>query len=167
MHSIRHAGRRAIRLLPCLLLAAAVAQLTACRRQLVYYDYRPTPMEGWEQGDTLHYHIDTLRHSARLAMSLGVRSSASTPYPFQTLWLVVRQHWHNPETMRCDTVECRLTSADGDVQGTGVSIYQVEQPFLTFDAPEGASADISICHIMRREMLQGITDIGVRLERAD
>ena len=71
-----------------LALMGAALLLSACRRELAYHAYRSTPMEGWEQGDTLHFHVDTLRRTGTYAMSLGVRSSASTPYPFQTLWLV-------------------------------------------------------------------------------
>lgn len=150
-----------------LAIVLAVAATASCRRQLAYHTYRPTPTEGWEQGDTLHFHIDTLRHAGRYAMSIGVRTSASTPYPFQSLFLVVREHWHAPERITCDTIECRLTDSEGDLTGTGVSIYQAEQPLHTLELGDSASADISITHIMRRELLPGITDVGLKLERAD
>lgn len=152
-----------LRLFLC--LVATLAFLTACKHTPVCYAYCSTPVEGWEKGDTLRYHVDTLRHDGLYAMSIGIRSSASTPYPYQTLWLVVRQRWHNPEREMCDTVECTLCSPDGDVTGTGVSVYQYEQPFSQMELTEGASADIRITHLMRTEMLPGISDVGVKIVR--
>ncbi len=150
-----------------LLFAIAVSTLpfTACEHKPVCFSYCSTPVEGWEKGDTLRYHVDTLRQTGHYTMSIGIRSSSATPYPFQSLWLVVRQQWHNPEQQRCDTVECTLSNADGDITGTGVSLYQYELPFTEMDLNEGASADIRITHLMRTEMLPGITDVGIKLVR--
>lgn len=139
--------------------------LAACTHRPVAYEYRSTPVEGWEPGDSLHFRIDTLRQSADYVLTLGLRSSSAVPYPFQSVWLVVTQQWHNPERTLRDTVECRLTSPDGDVEGTGVSIYQVEQPLRQLRLTEGSWADITIIHCMRREVLPGITNVGIRLER--
>lgn len=150
---------------PCLLLTAGMAfALTGCESKPLSYSYRSTPVEGWEQGDTLHFHVDSVAHAGKYRMTLGIRYSATTPYPFQSLWLVVREHWHNPESVYCDTVECKLSNADGDIKGTGVSIYQVEQYLHDRLLQEGMSADITINHIMQREMLPGITDVGLRIE---
>ena len=150
---------------PCLLITVGMAfTLAACESKPVSYSYCSTPVEGWEQGDTLHFHVDSVAHTGNYHMTLGIRYSATTPYPFQSLWLVVHEHWHHPEMTYCDTVECMLTNSDGDIKGTGVSIYQVEQYLHDRQLQEGASADISINHIMQREMLPGITDIGLRIE---
>ncbi len=156
---------KVMRSLFAFLALLAVCSFAACEHTPVCYSYCSTPVEGWEKGDTLHYHVDTIRHTGTYAMTIGIRSSASTPYPYQTLWLVVRQQWHNPETQRCDTVECTLANADGDLTGTGVSVYQYEMPFTQMTLSQGASADIRITHLMRTEMLPGITDVGIKLVR--
>ncbi len=144
---------------------ASVCLLCACGRGDAAFEYLPTPVEGWEQSDTLRFHTDTVRRGGVYELTLGVRTSQSTPYPFQTLWLVVRQQWHSPDSLRTDTVECRLATANGDDTGHGVSISQHIFPIAEFQVPEGASADITVTHFMRRELLPGITDVGVRLRR--
>lgn len=149
-------------ILLCICLSLTIM---ACRQKPAFFAFHSTPVEGWEQGDTLHFHVDSIEQTGNYHMLMGIRYSAATAYPFQSLWLVVRQHWHKPEMQRCDTVECKLTNADGDIKGTGVSIYQVEQPFMDLQLEQGATADISINHIMRREMLPGITDVGLKISR--
>lgn len=150
-----------------LLLTLTLLATAACQRRTVALAYSPTSVEGWEPGDTLTYHIDTLSRAGRYSLSLGIRTSASTPYPFQTLWLVIRQHWHAPEHITSDTLEVRLTDDMGDVNGSGVSLYEYHVPFRTYDLPAGASADITIHHVMQREMLPGVAGVGIRLERVN
>ena len=147
------------------ILLLCLATFASCRHQPSAFAYRSTSVDGWEPGDTLHFHIDSIQESGNYMLTLGIRTSASTPYPFQTLWLVVQQKWYNPATLRIDTVECRLTDEKGDIAGHGVSLYQFTQPFLTQHLQAGSSADFSIIHIMRREMLPGISSVGIKLQR--
>lgn len=146
-------------------LFALLALVAACRQQPVAFEYAPTPIEGWEPGDTLKFKIDTLRQTGTYTLDLGIRTSASTPYPFRSIWLVVRQHWHRPERVLTDTVECKLTDAKGDITGHGVSLYQYTQPLGEVQLQEGDYADFSIIHIMRREMLPGVAAVGIRLSQ--
>lgn len=148
-----------------IILLLALAALAGCQQQPSAFAYRSTSVDGWEPGDTLHFHIDSLKESGNYVLTLGIRTSASTPYPFQTLWLVVQQKWYNPDTLRIDTVECRLTDEKGDIAGHGVSLYQYTQPFLSQHLNAGASADFSIIHIMRREMIPGISSVGIKLQK--
>lgn len=139
------------------------AALCACNDQPSAYDYRSTPVEGWELGDTLKFHVDSINTTGNYQFSLGLRTSVSTPYPYQSLWLVVKQHWHNPEKEVTDTIQCILTNERGDTQGHGVSLYQYDQYIKSLSLSKGMSADISIYHIMRSEMIPGISDVGIKL----
>lgn len=148
-------------------VALMILASAACSRQPVAHEYRSTPVEGWEPGDTLKFRIDTLRESGIYRLTLGVRTSASKPYPFRSVWLVVRQHWHRPDTLLIDTVECVLTDEKGDIAGHGVSLYQYRQPLPRIKHSEGSRAELSITHIMRREMIPGISAVGFRFEREE
>lgn len=148
-----------------LLLLLCAAMMAACRHKPAAFEYCPTPVEGWEGSDTLHFRVDTIREGGTYSLSLGVRSSASLPYPFQRLYVVVRQHWHHPEALHYDTVACELVSPDGKMQGRGVSIYQYICPVGECELAEGQTGEVTVHHIMRREILPGITDVGIRIER--
>jgi len=64
-----------------------------------------------------------------------------------------------------DTLYCSLTDREGDVSGKGVSVYQYTFPVDTFQLHRGARGTITIHHIMRRNLLPGVSDVGIRLER--
>ena len=113
--------------------------VTGCKDKPLAFNYCSTPVEGWEPGDTLKFHIDTVKVAGTYRIDLGVRTSSSTPYPFQSLWLVVRQHWHNPNREMCDTVMFKLTNQRGDPNGHGVTIYQYDMPWQSHHATRNAA----------------------------
>lgn len=139
--------------------------LTACEHKPVAFQYQSTSVEGWELGDTLHFHIDSLKEAGNYQLSIGIRTSAATPYPYKSIWLVLGQHWHNPERFSRDTVECQLTNEEGEQNGYGVSLHQYDINWKQLQLPEKASADITVNHIMRLEIVQGIANVGIKLVR--
>lgn len=146
-------------------MAGLLGLWASCDNHPAAYQYCSTPIEGWEPGDTLKYKVDTLKASGVYDFSLGVRTSSSTPYPYQSLWVVVYQQWHNPEQTMVDTVKLQLTNEWGDPQGHGVTLYQFDQPWRKLPLVKGQWADIRITHIMRSEMLRGVSDVGICLQK--
>lgn len=185
-----------MRFYPLALLALLLALGGAClhdKARPVAYAYVPTPVDGWETGDTLHFTVDSLPRTAPYNVAVGLRTSAAQPFPYRSLWLVVRERWTVPALydqmadsallMRLhavraadstawhfehtDTVQLRLTDAEGDVVGEGISRFQYVFTLHTHVLPRGARADVSIFHLMRRDMLPGITDVGIMLTPTD
>ena len=120
--------------------------LVACNRHHVAkFSYRSTPVDGWESADTLIFPIDSLPADGRYALSIEARFLSQARY--------------------ADTIYCSLTDHEGDVSGKGVSVYQYSFPVDTFQLHRGARGTITIHHIMRRNLLPGVSDVGIRLER--
>lgn len=145
--------------------AVAAALLASCEERPVDYVYRSTPLGGWEPKDTLFFPTDTVRRSGRYAFSLGVRTSAA--FPFQSLWLVVKREWDRPALQRLDTVVCRLTDAAGEASERGISLNQFEIPVDTIRLDAGATGRVTVRHIMRRDLLPGVSDVGIILRAVD
>ena len=59
------------------------------QRRVETYCFRATPVDGWETTDSLVFPIDTVHQAGRYRLSIGVRTSAANPYPFQTLALSI------------------------------------------------------------------------------
>lgn len=145
----------------CFLLMALC--LAACGRKPVAYEYRATPPDGWEPGDTLRFRIDTVRHAGIYTLSIRLRTAASVRYPYQTLWLGVRQRWRNPDRVTLDTIACSLYAPDGNVTGHGVSLYQYEQDCGQLPLAVGDCGEISVFHLMSHPVLPGIREVGIRI----
>ncbi len=142
-----------------------LAAFASCERPAALYEYRSTPLEGWESADTLVFAVDSLREGGSYSLDLLLRTSTAIPYPFRKLWLVVKQSWHLPAAGRIDTLACELVNADGDICGDGVLHYRYSFPVDTLVLPEGARGRLAVFHIMRRERLKGISDVGLVLKK--
>jgi gliding motility-associated lipoprotein GldH len=137
--------------------------LTACNHHTIYSHYEPTHFEGWNRNDTLCFEVTSIGDGGRYAGDIGVRTSSL--YPFMAVTLIVEQRTRPSELERNDTLELQLTSEDGDILGQGINHYQYFLPLPLLTVPQGDTLQVRVRHHMRREVLQGITDVGITIRR--
>ena len=142
-----------------------VVLLTACTGRVIYYKYQPVPQTVWSSDKPILFNIDSVRHEGDYKFQLSIRTGSS--FPFQALWIVVEQHWTNPTTTRLDTIICPISDDRGNFTGQGISVYQQNYDIGTYTISKGSKAKIKISHIMRREQLPGVTDVGLQMVRVD
>lgn len=142
----------------------AMVGISACEQRAAVYEYRSVSPDGWEPCDTFLFPIDSLAQGDTYQLALQLRTSTTTPFPYQTLWLEVTQQWESPLLSRVDTVACRLATDEGYPCGVGVSLYQYEFPFDTLTLQQGARGYIGLRHIMRSKLLPGVSEVGLCLE---
>ena len=138
-----------------LLAAMLLLVLSACNRKLVYDRYLSTPISGWEKNDTLSYDIRPVSGTDTYDMWLG----------FTAITLIVEQHIYPKDTIVNDTVNCKLTDRHGNASGTGVNFHQYRFPVTELQLQDGDSIHIRVRHDMKREILPGISDVGISLRR--
>lgn len=144
-----------------LLVAMAACIITACNDRKVYDKYEHTPITGWEKNDTLVFDVNRAKANGTYLAELGLRINES--YPFMGLTLIVEQRIMPADTTVIDTLKCNLTDRKGNYKGTGVLYYQYEFPVAQLQLQEGDSLHICVRHDMKREILPGISDVGMKL----
>ncbi len=166
-----------------LYIIGVAALLSSCTRQTKYYHYVHTPVTGWEKNDTISFDVPPLEQEGEYGRQVDLRITGF--YPFMKLTLIVEtdcidRHQRTRQAGRArmaygarrergdvsrDTVRCTLISGDGRTTGEGVGNYQYSfsMPPRTYHV--GDSLHITIRHDMKREILPGISDVGLRLYR--
>lgn len=147
----------------CWVLALALA--SACKEHVVYHAYRAVPIDGWEQTDLLTFGLDTVQAGGTYQISVGLRTTNA--YPYQSLWLLIETQEYPSEALELDTLVCRLSDGRGHRRGSGIDTYQYRYPLTTKFLNQGQSLTFRVCHIMRREMLPGVSDVGIEVERVE
>lgn len=137
--------------------------LAGCKRQTVYNRYLPTALSGWERNDSLVFNIPPVPASGNYVEKMGLR--VSRDYPFLSLSLIVEQTNTRTRQLRRDTVECSLFDKRGYSQGSGISLYQYMFPLAEQSLQQDDSLHIVVRHDMKREMLPGISGVGIQIER--
>jgi len=95
-------------------------------------------------------------------LTVGLRTKANIG--IQDIVFAVEQRDSAGLVSHCDTVRYPLTDADGEALTGGINIHQYETQHLPLHLKEGQCSTIRIHHLMRRELIPGITDIGIRVE---
>lgn len=142
---------------------ASVVTLSSCNGPTVYDSYQSTPVAGWEKNDTLSFCISPLDTTAVYDATLGLRTTGE--YPFTAITLIVEQHVYPSDRVLTDTVNCRLTDDRGNSVGKGISYHQYEFPIGRVELHSGDSIHVLVRHDMKREILPGISDVGITLKK--
>ena len=140
-----------------------LAGLSSCDESLSYSHYEHTQLAGWEKSDTLYFYTPRMNQNGRYRIELGLRTTGD--YPFTSLTLSIEQRIFPAKTIKNYSIKCQLMEENGITKGQGVSVYQFAFPVADVDLNEGDSVQISIRHDMKREILPGISDVGIKLSR--
>lgn len=144
-----------------LLLTVAVG-IASCDRKVIYTHYEPAHISGWDKNDSLSFDIPTIKQSGFYRQDMGLR--ILNDFPFQTLSLVIKQTIHPSGYQYLDTVNCVVFDRQGRPKGSGISYYQYHFHFKTVRLLEGDSLHVSIMHNMKREIMPGISDVGLQMK---
>lgn len=144
-------------------MAALAFVLAACDRRLVYDRYVSTPLTGWEKNDTLTFDIPPIDSSGTYGAWVGLRTTDA--YPFTSVTLIVERHVWPGDNVATDTVLCQLADSKGNAAGKGVSYHQYRFALPDAQLAHGDSIHVRIRHDMKREILPGISDVGISLRR--
>lgn len=150
-------------------LITGLAALVSCTGSKAYDHYEHTPIAGWDKVDTLSYCVPALQGSGRYATTLGLRITDT--FPFQSLTLIVEQTvFHKPQTSNLkpqsstDTLSCTLFDRKGTAKGQGIGFYQYHFHVSEMFLHQGDSLHITVRHNMKREIMPGISDVGIILD---
>lgn len=140
-----------------------VLLLTGCKQSTVYYHFENTSESGWEKNDELHFVVDSISADATYQEELALR--ISNRYPFMRLSLIVEQTVYPAGKTMVDTLDCSLIDDRGNAIGQGVSQYQYLFLLKNLELHRGDSLHLAVHHDMKREILPGITSVGIRIKK--
>jgi len=149
-------------LLKALILMAGVL-LCACGQQKVYSRFQHVSETGWEKADTISFSIPPVAEGGLFLEEMGLR--INTTFPFQSLTLQVSQTIFPEGRQEKYTVFCPLVDKEGDRTGAGISLFQYTFPIHDITLNHGDSVQINVLHCMKREIMMGITEVGITLSR--
>jgi gliding motility-associated lipoprotein GldH len=149
------------------------AAFSSCDSNRVFDEYKSVPNQ-WHKDSIISFNVtppDSLN-----TYNLYVNLRNTNDYKYNNLYLIVEMNFPNGKTLK-DTLEYKMADPSGKLLGTGFTDIKenklwykgYNQPFI-FN--EIGSYKINIQHAMRQngqvegvDNLEGITDIGLRIER--
>ena len=143
----------------------AIAGVSSCEQHTAYHHFSSTPQAGWEKLDTLLFVVPPLAEPGRYSQQFDVRINES--YPFTSLTLVVAQQIFPGNRRKQHILQCKFSEHNKYFQRRGISHYTYSFPLPDIDLRRGDSIQVHVRHDMKREILTGITDVGLKMVRRD
>ncbi|MDP4281148.1 MAG: gliding motility lipoprotein GldH [Bacteroidota bacterium] len=119
----------------------------------------------WKSADKVHFEVNITDTLTRYDFYLNVRNSGN--YPFSNLYLFI--HTRTPGGLfAVDTVECLLADFDGKWLGSGMGDIRFNRFLFEKDVrlKKAGTYSFDIEQAMRVKELNGIRDIGLRIEKS-
>ena len=139
----------------------------SCSDPRTYNQYKSVSLQGWSRKDTLTFDVPR-QWEGSYQLDLCLR--AAQTYPYRNISMIIerkvifyRQRKKREKTYN-DTVNCEIINDKGILVGQkGITSTEIRQAIMSFHLNQNDSMQVKIHHIMSRESLPGISDIGVRL----
>ena len=147
-------------ILGILLLTAIVS----CDRKRVFESYEKLDEQGWNKDSVVTFKVELTDTIKNHNMYVNIRNKGT--YPYSNLWLFLSIGSPDGKLVT-DTVEFSLAEASGRWKGSGIgdlhdnqilyrtSVYFPHKGEYTFQIKQG----------MRDNVLKGIRDVGLRIEK--
>lgn len=128
------------------------------------YEYHPVPIENWSKTDTVVIDLPEIGQTGLCRTQVGVRTNIN--FPYRNIWLGVCQTLHHPDTVFLDTVACPVMLRS-DLGKNGISLFLTEATLPERVYQAGQSGIIKIFHILRREEVPGVCQVGIQIQPAE
>ena len=139
----------------------------SCSDPRTYDRYKSVSLQGWSRNDTLSFDIPR-QWEGNYQLDLSLR--AAQTYPYRDISMIIerkviyyKQHKKQEKTYS-DTINCEIINDKGILVGQkGITSTEIRQAITAFRLNRNDSMHVTIRHIMSRESLPGISDIGITL----
>ena len=147
-----------------LIFASLIGLLFSCDRNRVFEAYEKLPQTGWDKDSPVVFNIDVTDTVQTQNLYINVRNDIK--YKYSNLWLFVKIEQPGKIAV-ADTFEVILADPTGKWLGEGFGGIKTRQVIYKGGVyfPVSGEYKINIQHGMRENVLQGITDIGFRVEK--
>ena len=166
-------------IIPAALLRSSLAAFvllflfSSCDKKRIFDEY--AALDGkWHKDSIVSFEFEQKDTISKYNLFINVRNNNS--YPYNNLFLIVQMQQPGTRLTKVDTLEYQMANPDGSLMGEGFT--DVKENKLWYKErvgfPKPGKYTVSIQHAMRKggevpgiEVLDGVTDVGLRIESID
>ena len=154
-----------------LFLAVGLVSISSCDRNRVFDEYKS--LSGWNKDSLVRFELENIDSSRVYDLFINIRNNSE--YQYSNLFLITEIKFPQGKVIS-DTLEYEMTKPNGEWLGTGFGDVKENKLWykenVKFDEP--GKYKVTIQQAMRKngevdgiQELEGITDVGFRIENSD
>jgi gliding motility-associated lipoprotein GldH len=146
--------------------------VTSCDKKRIFDDYKKVG-QVWHKDSIVSFSVEQKDTVAKHNLYINIRNNKD--YPFNNLFLIVEMNQPNKKTI-VDTLEYQMAEPDGTLMGKGLTDTKDNKLFYkeNFVFPKSGNYQVNIQQAVRKSgkiegviALEGVTDVGLRIEKAE
>ena len=152
------------------ILILAAILLFSCDKKRVFDEYKSVG-SAWHKDSIVTFDLPVLDSTKRYDLFVNLRNNNN--YPFNNLFLIVAIEMPNGFT-KVDTLEYQMANPDGTLLGNGFTDIKESKLYLKENVKFRGKYKVHIKQAVRQsgkipgvQELEGITDVGFRIEQKD
>nr|WP_315247838.1 gliding motility lipoprotein GldH [uncultured Flavobacterium sp.] len=152
------------------ILFLAAVLLFSCDKKRVFDEYKSVG-SAWHKDSIVTFDLPVLDSTKRYNLFVNLRDNNN--YPFKNLFLIVSLEMPNGFT-KIDTLEYDMADAEGNLLGNGFTDIKESKLFYKENVKFRGKYKVNIKQAVRQsgkipgvQELEGITDVGFRIEQKD
>lgn len=154
-------------------LLLLICLVVSCTDSLVYSDYHSTSNANWPKDSVMEFQFTN--HDTVSGHHLFITVRNDTDYPYSNLFLIANLEFPSGITIR-DTLEYKMADPEGNWLGQGSGSLVDNKLWYKENIvfPSSGVYTLTIAHAMRDngsvdgvDLLPGITDVGVEIEKSE
>lgn len=154
-----------------LFLFIGVITISSCDRKRVFDDYES--LNGWHKDSLVSFEMENIDSTKVYDLFINIRNNSD--YQYSNLFLITEIRFPQGKVIS-DTLEYEMTRPNGEWLGTGFGDVKENKLWYKENVKfeESGKYRVTIQQAMRKngevdgiEVLDGITDVGFRIEKSD
>ncbi|WP_159801261.1 gliding motility lipoprotein GldH [Flavobacterium sp. MK4S-17] len=147
--------------------------LCSCDKNRVFDEYKP--LNGkWHKDSIVSFEFEQQDTVSKYNLFVNIRNN--NDYPYSNLFLIVQMQQPGTKITKVDTLEYQMANPDGTLMGQGFTDVKESKLWYKEDVsfPKRGKYIISIRQAMRQsgkvmgvEELEGVTEVGLRIENKE
>jgi gliding motility-associated lipoprotein GldH len=137
--------------------------LTACTFEETYFAFQSVPDSQWDKQEELRFEVPITDISTPYKITLELRNNDK--YAYRNLCVLVDCQIPDGGLWLSDSVNVKLANKTGKWYGKGIALYEYSTPYRSnVQYPDTGTYIYTIRHGMKENLLNGISDVGLRIE---
>ena len=152
------------------ILLLVTTLLFSCDKKRVFDEYKSVG-SAWHKDSIVSFNLPELDSTKRYNLFVTLRDNNN--YPFNNIFLIVGMEMQNGFT-KVDTLEYQMANPDGSLLGDGFTDIKESKLYYKENVRFRGKYKVFIKQAVREtgkvpgvELLEGITDVGVRIEKKE
>lgn len=147
-----------------ILVLLLITGMVSCDKKRVFESYQKLDENGWNKDSVLVFNVALKDTTRNHNLYVNIRNKGT--YPYSNLWLFLTIGSPDGKQLT-DTVEFSLAEVSGKWKGSGIGDLHDNQILYKSSVyfPHKGKYTFKIKQGMRDNVLQGIRDVGLRIEK--